>query len=110
MKSRRLEMVRLVRLCGVIATTLLTMPVCAVAQDVTVEVNRISNSGVGEKIGTITISEGKGGLSFRVNVKGLPAGQRGFHVHESGDCGSAVKEGEMQAGLAAGAHYDPEHT
>ena len=36
---------------------------------------------------------------------GLPSGQRGFHVHEKDDCGPAMKDGQMQAGVAAGEHY-----
>ena len=80
----------------------------AVAQQVTVDINRISDSGVGEKIGNVTISEGKGGLSFKVAVNGLPKGQRGFHVHEKGDCSAGMKDGKMTAGVAAGEHYDPD--
>ena len=80
----------------------------AVAQQVTVDMNRISDSGVGEKIGNVMISEGKGGLSFKVVVNGLPRGQRGFHVHEKGDCSPGMKDGKMTAGVAAGEHYDPD--
>jgi Cu-Zn family superoxide dismutase len=56
----------------------------------------------------VVISEGKGGVSFKVSVTGLPKGQRGFHVHEKGDCGPGMKDGKMTAGIAAGEHYDPE--
>lgn len=77
-------------------------------QPLTVEINRISDSGVGEKIGSVVVSEGKKGVSFKVAVTGLPQGQRGFHVHEKGDCGPAMKNGKMTAGVAAGEHYDPE--
>lgn len=80
----------------------------AIAQQVTVDINRISDAGVGDKIGAVIISEGKGGVSFKVAVTGLPKGQRGFHVHEKGDCGPGMKDGKMTAGIAAGEHYDPE--
>jgi Cu-Zn family superoxide dismutase len=80
----------------------------ALAQHRTVDINRISDAGVGEKIGTVAISEDKKGLTLKVAVAGLPKGQRGFHVHEKGDCGPAMKDGKMTAGLAAGGHYDPE--
>jgi superoxide dismutase, Cu-Zn family len=80
----------------------------AAAQQLSFDINRITDSGVGQKIGTATVSEAKqGGVSFRVAATGLPQGQRGFHVHEKGDCGPAMKDGKMTAGLAAGAHYDP---
>jgi Cu-Zn family superoxide dismutase len=65
----------------------------AIAQQLTVDINRISDQGVGDKIGTVVVSEGKGGVSFKVAVSGLAKGQRGFHVHEKGDCGPAVKDG-----------------
>ena len=47
-------------------------------------------------------------MTFKMAVKGLPKGQRGFHVHENGDCGPAMKDGKMTAGVAAGEHYDPD--
>jgi Cu-Zn family superoxide dismutase len=82
----------------------------SLAQQIVVDMNKISTSGVGDKVGTVTISEGKGGTSFKVNVNGVSAGQHGFHVHENGNCGPAPKDGQPQAGLAAGPHYDPGHT
>jgi len=88
-------------------TAVLLVTGIAAAQGVTVDINRISDSGVGEKIGSILITEAKG-VSFKVTVTGLPQGQRGFHVHEKGDCGPGMKDGKMTAGMAAGDHYDPE--
>jgi Cu-Zn family superoxide dismutase len=96
------------RHAATLAALLVASTGLALAQQVTVDMNRISASGVGEKIGTVTVSEGKGGVSFKVSVRGLPAAQRGFHVHEKGDCGPAMKDGKMEAGIAAGEHYDPE--
>ena len=78
------------------------------AQSLTVDMNRISDSGVGEKIGSILISQDKG-VTFKVTVAGLPKGQRGFHVHEKGDCGPGMKDGKMTAGIAAGEHFDPDN-
>jgi superoxide dismutase, Cu-Zn family len=80
----------------------------AFAQQANVDISRISESGVGEKIGTVVITEDISGLSFKVAITGLPEGKRGFHVHEKGDCGPAMKDGKMTAGIAAGEHYDPE--
>ena len=91
-----------------LAALLIASTGLAFAQEITVDINRISSSGVGEKIGTVMVSEGKGGASFKVSVKGLPAAQRGFHVHEKGDCGPGMKDGKMAAGIAAGEHYDPD--
>ena len=81
----------------------------AVAQRaMTVDINRISDTGIGEKIGTVRVTEAKSGVSFKIDVTGLAKGQHGFHIHEKGDCGSAMKDGKMTAGLAAGGHFDPE--
>jgi superoxide dismutase, Cu-Zn family len=83
----------------------------ALAQQVTFDVHRISEQGVGEKIGTASATENKkGGVSFKIAVTGVPKGKRGFHVHEKGNCGPAIKDGKMTAGIAAGEHYDPDNT
>ena len=96
------------RLLAASSAALLIATGLAVAQQVTVDINRITDTGVGDKIGTIEVSETKSGVSFKVAVTGLPKGQRGFHVHEKGDCGPAMKDGKMTAGIAAGEHFDPE--
>jgi Cu-Zn family superoxide dismutase len=80
----------------------------AIAQQMTVDINKVSESGVGEKIGTVTVTGGKQGVSFKVAVTGVGPGQHGFHVHEKGDCNAAAKDGKMDAAGAAGPHYDPE--
>jgi Cu-Zn family superoxide dismutase len=96
------------RIVAATSASLLIVIGVAIAQQLTVDINRITDSGVGDKIGTVVVSEGKGGVSFKVAVSGLAKGQRGFHVHEKGDCGPAMKDGKMTAGIAAGEHYDPE--
>ena len=83
----------------------------AFAQEITVDMNKISAEGVGEQIGTVRASEAQGGgLSFEVAVRGLPAGEHGFHIHQNGDCGPGEKDGQQQAGIAAGEHLDPHTT
>ena len=105
---RGFTMTRSMRVLAFSSVALLIATGVAIAQQLTVDINRISDAGVGEKIGTIVVSEAKGGASFKVSVTGLPKGQRGFHVHEKGDCGPAMKNGKMTAGEAAGAHFDPD--
>jgi Cu-Zn family superoxide dismutase len=82
----------------------------AFAQQVTFDINRISDKGVGEKIGIGSVTQSKSGVTITLAVTGLPKGQRGFHVHEKGDCGPALKDGKMTAGIAAREHYDPDNT
>jgi len=82
----------------------------AIAQQLSMDLNRISENGVGDKIGTVLVKQGKDGVSFRVSAKGVPKGPHGFHVHDKGDCAAASKDGKMTAGFAAGPHYDPAGT
>jgi Cu-Zn family superoxide dismutase len=82
----------------------------ASAEQVVVDIKKISDQGEGETIGTIVVLEDRAGVSFKVAVAGLPKGPRGFHVHENGDCGPGMKDGKMTAGIAAGDHYDPDQT
>jgi Cu-Zn family superoxide dismutase len=76
----------------------------------TVSMFKIDTKGVGAEIGTLTLSDSRGGLHIVPKLAGLPAGTHGFHIHENPNCGPAMKDGKMQAGLAAGGHYDPKGT
>ena len=80
------------------------------AEDLRVEVHRVDASGVGSTIGTVVFSDGPAGLVIKPSLEGLPAGPHGLHVHENPSCDPAEKDGAVQPGLAAGAHYDPEET
>lgn len=100
---------RTVHLLSLATASLLVVTGMAFAQQkLAFDINRISDAGVGEKIGTGEVSETKTGLSFKTTVTGLPKGARGFHVHENGNCGPGMKDGKMMAGVAAGEHYDPD--
>ena len=67
----------------------------AVAQERMVDINKISDAGVGEKIGTIRVTEAKNGTTFKIDVTGVAAGKHGFHLHEKGDCAAATKDGKI---------------
>jgi len=71
-----------------------------------VTVNAVSAQGVGEAIGTVYLADSPAGLVIRTNLSKLPAGERGFHVHENGSCEPAEKDGKMGAALAAGGHLN----
>ena len=98
------------RLLWVCAMPLIVAVPVAAAKELKVDINKISPAGKGDKIGEVVISESGKGVTFKVAVTGIPAGEHGFHVHEKGDCGPAMKEGKLVAGGAAGDHYDPEGT
>jgi Cu-Zn family superoxide dismutase len=80
------------------------------AKSVKVTMNSISTEGVGKSVGTITIKEGKDGITIEPKLTGLPPGEHGFHIHEKPSCDVADKEGKPTAGQAAGAHLDPDAT
>jgi Cu-Zn family superoxide dismutase len=92
------------------AALLLAGTTAAAPKPVKVTINHIDVKGVGKPVGTITIKETKEGLELQTNLKGLPAGERGFHLHEKGSCDPADKDGVMTAGQSAGPHYDPSAT
>ncbi len=50
-------------------------------------------------IGTIEITETAKGILFTPNLKNLPPGSHGFHIHENASC--------ADSGNAAGEHLDP---
>jgi Cu-Zn family superoxide dismutase len=106
--SEALDMTTFARLVSALAALLfLGSGVSLAQQQLSVEMHKVSDAGVGEKIGTITISEGEAGVRFKVAVSGIPAGPHGFHVHQKGDCGTAVKDEKAEPAGAAGPHYDP---
>ena len=98
--------VRKVLLRGGVAVALMGLAISASAETV-VSVLKLDSKGVGTMLGTVTITETQYGLVFTPNLKGLPHGVHGFHLHENGSCEAAEKEGKMVPGLAAGGHYDP---
>ena len=67
----------------------------------------VSADGTGKMIGSVTITESSGGLVFTPNLTSLPPGAHGFHVHETGSCGTNEKDGKKVAAGAAGGHFDP---
>jgi Cu-Zn family superoxide dismutase len=80
------------------------------AKPVKVTMNAITADGVGKSVGTVTLKETKDGVTLETNLKGLPPGEHGFHVHEKGSCDPADKEGKKTAGQSAGGHFDPDAT
>ena len=82
----------------------------AQAASLQVPVNLVSADGAPQPFCSITISESAYGLIFTPDLKSLPMGVHGFHIHENGSCEAGVKDGVKVAALAAGGHFDPEKT
>ena len=94
-----------------IALMLVALAAPALANDdVTVTVNAVDQDGVGEAAGEVIITESEYGLVFTPDLKGLPPGLHGFHVHQNASCEPQAKDGTTTPAGAAGGHYDPKST
>ncbi len=98
-----------------LASGLLLYPT-ARAADVTATMNKVTPKGIGEEVGTVRMILSHEGAVFNLNLKGLPPGLHGMHIHEKGDCGPAVNDGtrsrparQVDIGTAghAGKHEGP---
>jgi len=82
----------------------------AQAASVKAEMFLATEKGPGASIGTVTFTDAPAGLEIKTDLKGLPPGKRGFHVHEKPDCSFVEKDGKGVPAMAAGGHYDPGKT
>jgi Cu-Zn family superoxide dismutase len=82
----------------------------AQAADLTVPISSVDGNGNGTLVGTVTISETPGGLTFTPDLNSLPPGPHGFHVHMKASCAPTEQEGKKVAAGAAGGHLDPHDT
>src|SRR6185436_6571721 len=80
------------------------------AKKLKVPMSFVTAEGVGKSAGTVTVSEGKDGVTLMTDLKGLPPGEHGFHLHEKASCTPGEKDGKMMAAGSAGAHFDPDNT
>jgi len=79
----------------------------ALADEMVIKVNLVTDQGIGKYIGTVTATDSQYGLILTPQLSDLSPGMHGFHVHQNADCNHAMKEGKDVAALAAGGHYDP---
>jgi len=93
-----------------IALLLLGGSAARAAKSVKVTMNAVTADGVGKSMGTVTIKEGKDGVTITPKLKGLAPGEHGFHIHEKPSCDPADKDGKKTAAQAAGGHFDPDAT
>lgn len=90
---------------------LVLLSAAAFADKISVDIHAVDASGMGKKIGTVKAQDSDKGLILKVNIKGVEAGEHGFHVHANAECGPAAgPDGKPAAALAAGGHYDPDNT
>lgn len=74
------------------------MTACA-AQAKTATANLKGTAEGSSIIGAVNFEETESGLKVTADVKGVPPGKHGFHIHENGACGNE--------GNDAGGHFNP---
>jgi Cu-Zn family superoxide dismutase len=93
-----------------LALTPLFATSAALAAEPSVSIYTLTDTGVGDPIGTITLTDSSAGLVLAPKLSHLPPGEHGIHVHALPDCRAVEKDGKSVAGLAAGGHFDPDQT
>jgi Cu-Zn family superoxide dismutase len=82
----------------------------AAADRLTLELFTATETGTGAAIGQIIATDTDDGLLLIPNLHDLPPGIHGFHLHSQGSCAPGEKDGAIVPALAAGGHFDPDHT
>lgn len=83
-----------------LAAALLAAPAGVAAQDVPTARATMQNAD-GMTVGEATLRELPAGLLVTIDVHDLPAGEHGFHIHETGACSPDFQ--------AAGGHFAPQN-
>ena len=73
-----------------------------------VKMFKATSNGPGDAVGTISITRSPGGVQFKLDLRGLPPGGHGFHVHQNDSCLPTVINGVRIPAGAAGGHWDPD--
>lgn len=81
------------------------------APEVKIPMMEVDAAGKTMAIGTVMMTESPWGVIITPDLKGLPAGMHGFHLHEKADCTNTKSpEGVTTVAGAAGGHWDPAKT
>ena len=98
---------------AVVAFAVLACTGAAHAAGVKIPMSSVNAEGIDKSIGSITAVDTPDGLKLTPNLRNLPAGEHGFHVHEKPSCEAAPdpdKGGAMAPAFGAGGHFDPATT
>lgn len=92
------------------AIAALAFAASAHAAGVKIPMSSVNAEGIDKPVGSITAVDTPDGLKLTPNLRNLPAGEHGFHVHDKASCEAAPdpdKGGAMTPALGAGGHFDP---
>ena len=92
------------------ATALFVFAPLSFADQIHVDMHKVSATGVGEEAGTVKAKDTDKGLELHVQLEGLTPGEHGFHLHQNPSCEPGLKDGVMAAAIGAGGHFDPAAT
>ena len=95
---------------SVIAGALLAVLAMSGSFAAEVTLNEVDAAGNAVAIGTVLFTQTTYGVLITPDLKGLPAGMHGFHLHEKPNCSNTTVDGVVTVAGAAGGHWDPEHT
>lgn len=86
---------------ALIGSLALLQPALAADAPLTAKADFVDQTG--KSVGTATLRALPEGVLIHVDLKGLPPGPHGFHIHEAGKCEPAQKF------KSAGGHFNPTH-
>ena len=79
----------------------------AQAEEVTVEMNRVTDEGIGAPVGTVTATDSEQGLILAFDVEDLLPGPHRLNIHDNPSCEPGEIEGQVRAAGAAGPLWQP---